>query len=52
VTDDYTLSWGHPDTAGIKKMLCDGYEFSEERVNKALENFSVKAGQKTLESWF
>ncbi|MHB8164009.1 MAG: flap endonuclease-1 [Methanoregula sp.] len=52
VTDDYNLVWGHPDTAGIKKMLCDGYEFSEERVNKALENFSVKAGQKTLESWF
>ena len=52
VTDDYTLAWGHPDTAGIKKMLCDGYEFSEERVNKALENFTVKAGQKTLESWF
>jgi len=52
VTDDYTLVWGHPDTEGIKKMLCDGYEFSEERVNKALENFSVKAGQKTLESWF
>jgi flap endonuclease-1 len=52
VTDDFTLLWGQPDTAGIKKMLCDGYDFSEERVNKALENFSVKAGQKTLESWF
>jgi len=52
VTDDYTLEWGHPDMAGIKKMLCDGYEFSEDRVNKALENFTVKAGQKTLESWF
>ena len=52
VTDDYTLVWGHPDTAGIKKMLCDGYEFSEERVNKALENFTVRAGQKTLENWF
>ncbi|MFA5214278.1 MAG: flap structure-specific endonuclease, partial [Methanoregula sp.] len=35
-----------------KKMLCDGYQFSEERVNKALEGFAVKAGQKTLESWF
>ena len=52
VTDDYTLVWGHPDVAGIKKMLCGEYEFSEERVSRALENFTVKAGQKTLEGWF
>lgn len=52
VTDDYTLSWGHPDSEGIRKMLCDGYDFSEDRVNKALEAYAVKAGQKTLESWF
>jgi len=52
VTNDYSLSWGHPDSEGIKKMLCDGYDFAEERVEKALEGFAVKAGQKTLESWF
>jgi flap endonuclease-1 len=52
VTDDYTLAWGHPDITGIKKMLCGDYDFSEERVEKAMENFCVKAGQKTLESWF
>jgi len=52
VTDDYALAAGHPDPEGIRKMLCDGYDFSEERVNKAMEGFSVKAGQKTLESWF
>jgi flap endonuclease-1 len=52
VTDDYTLASGHPDAEGIRKMLCDGYDFSEERVNKAMEGFSVKAGQKTLEGWF
>jgi len=52
VTNDYALSWGHADYEGIKKMLCDGYEFSLERVDKALEGFAVKAGQKTLESWF
>jgi flap endonuclease-1 len=52
VTDDYALAAGHPDAEGIRKMLCDGYDFSEERVNKAMEGFSVKAGQKTLESWF
>jgi len=52
VTDDYTLTWSHPDIPGIKKMLCGNYDFSEERVEKAMENFCVKAGQKTLESWF
>jgi flap endonuclease-1 len=52
VTDEYNLSWGHPDGEGIKKMLCGGYDFSEERVEKALEGFAVKAGQKTLEGWF
>lgn len=52
VTDEYTLAWGHPDIAGIRKMLCGEYDFSEERVEKAMENFCVKAGQKTLESWF
>ena len=52
VTSDYSLVWGHPDTEGIKKMLCDGYDFAEERVDKALEGYTVKAGQKTLESWF
>jgi flap endonuclease-1 len=52
VTNDYALAAGHPDAEGIRKMLCDGYDFTEERVNKAMEGFSVKAGQKTLESWF
>jgi flap endonuclease-1 len=52
VTDDYTVSWGHPDVNGITRMLCDGYDFSFDRVNKALEGFEVKAGQRTLESWF
>jgi len=52
VTDDYSLAAGHPDTGGIRKMLCDRYDFSEERVNKAMEGFTVKAGQKTLEGWF
>ncbi len=52
VTDDYALSWGHPDIEGIRKMLCDGYDFSADRVNKALEGFTLKAGQRTLEGWF
>jgi flap endonuclease-1 len=52
VTNDYALAAGHPDPEGIRRMLCDGYDFSEDRVNKAMEGFTVKAGQKTLEAWF
>lgn len=52
VTTGYTLVWGHPDVEGIKRMLCDGYDFAEERVDAALERYTVKAGQKTLENWF
>ncbi|MFA4861573.1 flap endonuclease-1 [Methanoregula sp.] len=52
VTDEYSLAAGHPDPEGIRKLLCDGYDFSEDRVNKAMVGFTVKAGQKTLESWF
>ena len=52
VTDDYSLAAGHPDAEGIRRMLCDEYDFSPERVDKAMEGFTVKAGQKTLESWF
>jgi flap endonuclease-1 len=52
VTDEYTLEWGHPDITDIKHMLCGEYGFSEERVEKAMENFCAKAGQRTLESWF
>ena len=52
VTNEYTLAAGHPDPEGIRKMLCDGYDFSVERIDKAMEGFTVKAGQKTLEQWF
>jgi flap endonuclease-1 len=52
VTDEYALAAGHPDPEGIRKMLCDGYDFSMERVDKAMEGFTVRAGQKTLEGWF
>jgi flap endonuclease-1 len=52
VTVDYSLSWAEPDHEGIMKMLCDGYDFAPDRVEKALEGLQVKKGQKTLDSWF
>jgi len=52
VTSDYALVWGHPDAEGIKRLLCDKYDFAAERVDAALERYTVKTGQKTLENWF
>jgi hypothetical protein len=33
-------------------ILRDGYNFSPERGDKAMEGFTVKTGQKTPERWF
>ena len=52
VTGHYSLSWGTPDHEGVMKMLCDGYDFAPDRVEKALEGMHGKRGQKTLDSWF
>jgi flap endonuclease-1 len=52
VTSEYSLSWHPPDMAGIEEMLCGEYNFSVERVRKALEGIAGKAGQKTLDKWF
>jgi flap endonuclease-1 len=37
VTDEFDLSQGEPDFAGITRFLCDEREFSHERVTAALE---------------
>ncbi len=52
VTEDYHLVWGEPDIGGILRMLCDSFEFDEERVRKAFDSEKVPTGQKTLSSWF
>ncbi|KUG18897.1 flap structure-specific endonuclease [hydrocarbon metagenome] len=52
VTDDYALEWSAPDNEGIVSMLCDVYDFSEERVAGALEKLQTKTMQKTLDQWF
>ncbi len=46
------LEWKPPDREGIVGMLCRDYDFSEERVKKALDLVLPKGGQRTLESWF
>ncbi len=52
VTSEYDLAWHPPDTVKIEEMLCGEYNFSVERVRKALEGIAGKAGQKTLDTWF
>jgi flap endonuclease-1 len=49
---DYSLAWRQPDREGVLTMLCDSYDFSPDRVEKALDSLTVKSGQKTLDSWF
>ena len=36
VTDDYQISFGQPDFAGIRSFLCQEREFAEDRVSAAL----------------
>ena len=52
VTSEYTLTWKEPDRDGVRIMLCDNYDFSPDRVEKALEGLKIRSGQKTLDSWF
>ncbi|MDD1679469.1 MAG: flap endonuclease-1 [Methanomicrobiales archaeon] len=52
VNTDYKLSWTPPDREGIRRMLCDQYEFSPERIDSALDKLATTSGQKTLDRWF
>jgi len=52
VSVDYSLAWRQPDREGILAMLCDSYDFSPDRVEKAIDGLTIKTGQKTLDSWF
>jgi len=52
VTDKYSLAAGYPDAEGIRRMLCDGNDFSPELVDKAMVGFTAQTGQKPLERGF
>lgn len=41
VTDEYTLKFEDPDVEGVKKYLCDERDFSESRVESAVEKIVV-----------
>jgi flap endonuclease-1 len=55
VTDDYSLEWNKPDRAGVVNLLSAKHNFSEDRVNNALNNFEdalKQMSQRDLSSWF
>jgi len=52
VTGRYDLAWASPDGGGILELLCEGYDFSPERVSGSLEKIMKTSGQKTLDQWF
>ncbi len=54
VTPDYELKWRKPDASAITNFLCEGHDFSRERVSKAVERLleASDTGQKTLDKWF
>ncbi|MCD6523187.1 MAG: flap endonuclease-1 [Candidatus Diapherotrites archaeon] len=56
VTDEYTLTWGTPDTKKLIELLVEKYEFSEDRVKRTAERLSkaleVKGTQSRLDQWF
>lgn len=52
VNENYLLEWKNPDREGILSMLCDRFDFSPDRIQRALDGMNVKSGQKTLDSWF
>ena len=55
VTNDYTLSWKNVDEEKLKEFLCGEHDFSEERINTAIEKmraFKKYREQRSLDSWF
>ncbi len=55
VTDNYTLKWEGVDYATVKSILCDEYDFSSDRVDKALAELKValekSKGETSLDAW-
>lgn len=56
VTKDYRIEWREIDREGVKRLLCDEHDFSEERVDKALNELrdalQKARGMTSLDQWF
>ena len=54
VLDRVELTFRDPDPDGLRRMLCDEYDFSRERIDAALEKFGTARSeqkQRSLDSW-
>ncbi len=54
VTAKYRIKWGEPDQAKIKEFLCGEHDFSEQRVQGAIDRLlkgKGERGQVRLEQW-
>ncbi|MEM3615922.1 MAG: flap endonuclease-1 [Candidatus Methanomethylicia archaeon] len=55
-TSDYKLEWKKPDKEKVIQILCEEYDFSKERVEKALDRvlkiYEEETKQTTLKKWF
>jgi flap endonuclease-1 len=52
VTGSYELKWSAPAMGKVKEFLCEEHDFSEERVDKALDKITQpKVKQKSIEQW-
>jgi flap endonuclease-1 len=54
VSDEYQLRWEEPDGPAIQEMLCQRFDFSEERVRTAirrLEEGAASRDQSRLDRW-
>ncbi|MCE8423446.1 MAG: flap endonuclease-1 [Candidatus Methanoperedens sp.] len=53
VTSDYEIKWRKPDVQAITGFLCDGHDFSKERISKVVERLleASDEGQQTLDKW-
>jgi flap endonuclease-1 len=53
VVSDYQLEWKSPDVDGVIAFLCGEHDFSETRVQSALDKFKkIDNKQKCLTDWF
>ncbi|USN45772.1 MAG: flap endonuclease-1 [Candidatus Woesearchaeota archaeon] len=52
VTDEYVLEFRGVNGAEVKRLLCDGHEFSEERVSSVLERLAKTASLRAQKSIF
>ncbi|MEK6952794.1 MAG: flap endonuclease-1 [Nanoarchaeota archaeon] len=52
IMENYQLKWTSPDIEKVKKILVDKHDFSEDRVNKTLQQITKKpVSQKGLDAW-